>query len=93
MTTDGDDWLYNVHVYPKNSTAVGGVSLVKTGKDGATLKGVTFVLQKKDGDSWIDITKKSTAAGDNTGDVLNLVTDANGEDQSRQIVQRYISFY
>ena len=51
MTTDGDDWLYNVHVYPKNSTAVGKVSLVKTGKNSAKLKGVTFVLQKKDGDT------------------------------------------
>lgn len=79
MTTDGDDWLYNVHVYPKNSTAVGGVSLVKTGKDDAKLKGVTFVLQKKDGDSWIDITKKSTAAGDNTGADLNLDTNVEGK--------------
>ena len=79
MTTDGDDWLYDVHVYPKNSTAVGGVSLVKTGKDGAKLKGVTFVLQKKDGDKWTDITKKSTAAGDNTGDALTLVTNTEGK--------------
>lgn len=79
MTTDGDDWLYNVHVYPKNSTAVGGVSLLKTGKAGAALKGVTFVLQKKNGDSWTDITKKSTALGDNTGTVLNLVTNEAGK--------------
>ena len=78
-TTDGDDWLYDVHVYPKNSTAVGGVSLVKTGKDGAKLNGVTFVLQKKDGASWTVITKKSTAAGDNTGDALTLVTNADGK--------------
>lgn len=79
MTTDRDDWLYNVHVYPKNSTAVGGLSLVKTGKAGAALKGVTFVLQKKNGDSWTDITKKSTALGDNTGTVLNLVTNEAGK--------------
>lgn len=79
MTTDGDDWLYNVHVYPKNSTAVGGVSLVKTGKDDAKLQGVTFVLQKQDGASWTNITKKSTAAGDNTGAELNLVTNAEGK--------------
>ena len=79
MTIDGDDWLYDVHVYPKNSTAVGGVSLVKTGKAGAKLKGVTFVLQKKNGDSWTDITKKSTALGDNTGAKLNLVTNTEGK--------------
>ena len=79
MTTDGDDWLYNVHVYPKNSTAVGRVSLVKTGKDDAKLKGVTFVLQKQNGDSWTNIIKKSTAAGDNTGADLNLVTNEAGK--------------
>lgn len=79
MTTDGDDWLYDVHVYPKNKTDVGGVSLVKTGKNDAKLKGVTFVLQKKDGATWTNITKKSTAAGDNTGDLLELVTDEYGE--------------
>lgn len=79
MTTDGDDWLYDVHVYPKNKTDVGGVSLVKTGKNGAKLQGVTFVLQKQNGATWTDITKKSTAAGDNTGDALKLDTDANGE--------------
>lgn len=79
MTTDGDDWLYEVHVYPKNSTAVGSVNLVKTGKNGAPLEGVTFVLQKKDGDTWKPITKKSTAAGDNEGAALNLVTGADGK--------------
>lgn len=79
MTTDGDDWLYDVHVYPKNSTAVGGVRLVKTGKDGAQLNGVTFILQKQNGDTWTNITKKSTAAGDNTGDALTLVTNTEGK--------------
>ena len=79
MTTDGDDWLYDVHVYPKNSTAVGGVSLVKTGKGGAKLNGVTFVLQKQNGDTWTNITKKSTAAGDNTGDALTLETNTDGK--------------
>ena len=79
MTTDGDDWLYDVHVYPKNSTAVGGISLVKIGKDDAKLKGVTFVLQKQNAATWTDITKKSTAAGDNTGADLTLVTNADGK--------------
>lgn len=83
MTIDGDDWLYDVHVYPKNSTAVGRVSLEKTGKDGAKLEGVKFVLQKKkvdtEGVTWTDITKKSTAKGDNTGAKLNLDTNADGK--------------
>ena len=79
MTIDGDDWLYNVHVYPKN-TVVGGVSLVKTGKGGAKLEGVTFVLQKQNDDAtWTNIIKKSTAAGDNTGADLTLVTNTEGQ--------------
>lgn len=46
-TVDGDDWLYDVHVYPKNKTTYGGVTLEKHGKNGAKLEGVTFVLQKR----------------------------------------------
>ena len=85
MTVDNNKWLYDVHVYPKNSTAVGAVKLIKTGVDSAKLKGVTFVLQKKDGtdnygkEKWINIIKKSTEQGDNTGKDLILTTDANGE--------------
>ncbi len=79
-TVDGEDWLYDIHVYPKNSTAVGKVTLQKTGEDNALLAGVTFVLQKKnESDSWIEITNESTAQGDNTGDSLNLTTDSNGK--------------
>ena len=54
----GDNWLYDVNVYPKNKTTYGGVTLEKKGKDGAPLKGVTFVLQKKNGDSWTNVTIK-----------------------------------
>ena len=31
-TVDGDNWLYDVHVYPKNKTTYGGVTLEKQGK-------------------------------------------------------------
>ena len=55
-TVDGDDWLYDVHVYPKNKTTYGGVTLEKQGKDGANLQGVTFVLQKQNGDTWTNVT-------------------------------------
>lgn len=85
MTVDNNKWLYDVHVYPKNSTAVGAVKLIKTGVDSANLKGVTFVLQKKDGtdndgkEKWIGIVKKSTEQGDNTGNDLILTTNEKGE--------------
>lgn len=79
-TAAGDDWLYDVHVYPKNGTKYGEIRLEKTGNDNVKLAGVTFVLQKKNAkdDTWTDITMKSGAAGDNTGETLNLTTDVNG---------------
>lgn len=59
MTTkDGDNWLYDVHVYPKNKTTYGGVTLEKTGKDGTKLEGVTFILQKQNGSSWVNVCNK-----------------------------------
>lgn len=74
MTTkDGDNWLYDVHVYPKNKTTYGGVTLEKTGKDGTKLEGVTFILQKQNGSSWVNVTKN-----ENTGEDLTLKTDKDG---------------
>ena len=48
---EGDDWIYDVHVFPKNQTTYGGVTLVKQGKVGSsntTLDGAEFILQMKD---------------------------------------------
>lgn len=60
-------WLYDVVVYPKNSTAQGSVTLVKQGKHGdtiETLAGVMFKLfqyQGADGSGkYVDITDKLT---------------------------------
>ena len=79
-TTDGSDWLYDIHVYPKNETGYGKISLEKTGVKGEKILGAEFALQKKSDttSSWINITQKSTAQGDNTGDALILTTDVNG---------------
>lgn len=75
MTTkDGDNWLYDVHVYPKNKTTYGGVTLEKTGKNGTKLEGVTFVLQKQNGDKWDNVT---TSESDNKP--LNLITNDKGQ--------------
>ncbi|MBQ4530635.1 MAG: SpaH/EbpB family LPXTG-anchored major pilin [Lachnospiraceae bacterium] len=78
--SDGSEWLYDVHVFPKNSTKYGEVKIVKTNEKGEGLQGVQFALQKQntDGISWTTITKKGGAQGDNTGDVLNLTTNNNG---------------
>lgn len=75
MTTkDGDNWLYDVNVYPKNSTAYGSVKLVKKGNNTDLLKGVTFVLQKSINSVWTNVT---TSEEDGTS--LNLITNENGE--------------
>lgn len=79
---DEDDWLYDVHVFPKNSSTYAGVTLQKKGKIGSAeataLKGATFVLQKKGtGVSWTTITNnnKGVAIGPNGV----LTTDAEGK--------------
>lgn len=78
-TVEGDDWLYDVHVFPKNGTKYGKVELEKAGDDGTKLAGVTFALQKKNADgSWTNITAQSGAGGDNTGSPLSLTTNASG---------------
>ena len=75
MTTkNGDKWLYDVNVYPKNSTAYGSVKLVKKGNNKDLLEGVTFVLQKSINNVWTDVTKS-----EETGKNLNLTTNQKGE--------------
>lgn len=88
------EWLYDVHIFPKNSTKYGSVNLIKKGYTGNRcdegLPNVTYELYKyegnaenpvytKDSPDWKKITNKTTTAGDNTGDVLNLVTDSEGK--------------
>lgn len=72
------DWLYDVHVYPKNSTAMGTVTIQKefyVGDEKQTaLAGVSFGLQKKqDNGTWIDVTHD-----DETDKDYTLTTDSNG---------------
>lgn len=75
MTTkDGDDWLYDVNVYPKNSTAYGSVTLVKKGNNTDLLKGVTFVLQKSINSVWTNVT-----TSEEDGSNLNLTTNDDGK--------------
>lgn len=72
------DWIYDVHVYPKNSTTYGQVSIEKKGYTGGgtgvALEGVQFKLQKQNGADWTDIT-----ANDSNGSTYNLTTDINGK--------------
>ena len=64
---DGDDWLYNVHVYPKNSSTYGEVTLQKKGKigsaDATNLKGAQFKLEvQKNPTTWEQVLKNNKGA-------------------------------
>ena len=120
-TNPQSDWLYDVHVYPKNRTSYGDITLTKmgqVGKDAATaaLSGVTFKLYKfvgtKDaygkinaftttnftdaedtGKVWKQITKASTAAGDNTGSSdFVLTTNKDGKITVNDLSAGYYCF-
>ena len=72
------DWIYDVHVYPKNSTAYGQVTIEKKGYTGGgsevALAGVKFKLQEQNGAKWTDIT-----ANDSNGNPYDLTTDPSGK--------------
>lgn len=75
-----NEWLYNIHVYPKNGTTYGEVKIVKYGRVGSdtegTLSGVSFKLEK-----WneTDSAWKSVTVSEKDGTPFNLKTDKNGE--------------
>lgn len=73
------DWLYDVHVYPKNSTAMGTVTIQKEFYVGnekqSALAGVSFGLQKQQDDkTWIDVTYD-----DEENKAYTLTTDGTGK--------------
>lgn len=72
------DWLYDVHVFPKNSTAYGQAVLQKVGKQSGTNTEVTtmqsykFWLYKKNDDgTWTWIERKPANGVDNAGEFLD----------------------
>lgn len=88
------EWLYNIHIFPKNSTSYLAAHLVKKGYTGGIddgpLANVKFNLYKYKGtetnpqytetsNDWVPVTNKTTAEGENKGEELNLVTNADGE--------------
>ena len=88
------EWMYNIHIFPKNSTSYLAAHLVKKGYTGGSedgpLANVKFNLYKYKGtetnpqytetsSDWVPVTNKTTAEGENKGERLNLVTNADGE--------------
>lgn len=76
------DWLYDVHVFPKNSTAYGKADLQKVGKQSGTdtevtaMRGYEFKLYKKNDDgTWTWIQKKPANGVDNAGEWLDAANE------------------
>ena len=78
---DEDDWLYDVHVYPKNKSTYGGVTLQKKGQIGSKtptkLEGVQFKLEVKsaDGTTWTQVTKNNKGVDIGLSGILTTGTD------------------
>lgn len=78
------DWIFDVHVYPKNSTTYGEVTIEKKGytggSDGTLLQGVKFILEKHTGEGneatdWTEV----VASEQDPTKTFELVTDAYGQ--------------
>ncbi len=78
-TLPQQDWLYDVHVYPKNATKYGEVTIEKKGKIGAgnatVLPGVTFGIQKFDGTDWKDFETNESTGNKYTSEELTTNSD------------------
>lgn len=79
------DWIYDVHVYPKNATTYAGITISKSGYTGSKadgpLSGVEFVLEKATpattaggAETWNPVTKR-----DDNGVPYTLTTNGSGE--------------
>ena len=107
-TKPGEEWLYDVHVYPKNKTTYGDVTLEKYGRVGeddstkVLLDGVTFELYKynKTGDATAytvgspDWTKvvKSATSSGEGQGAALNLTTKNGEITVNDLTQGYYCF-
>lgn len=69
---DGRTLVYDVEVSPKNNTAYGTVTLIKKGLNNATLQGVSFKLQKKNGAVYEDYpnTAGATLSTNSSGEIV-----------------------
>ena len=76
----GDDWLYDVHVYPKNSSTYGEVTLQKKGKigsaDATNLKGAQFKLEvQKNPTTWEQVLKNNKGADIGVDGIITTGSD------------------
>lgn len=105
-TSAGEDWLYNVHVYPKNKTSYGNVNLVKKGYVGNSdtvervVKDVTFKLYKSMENDATKVVAYSTENKDKWTEIttnakdqpLTLKTNENGQIGVSDLPKGYYCF-
>ena len=87
-TTDASqksEWMYDVTVYPKNTTAAAPITLQKKGVTGGDdadatteMSGYEFKLEKWDGTQWVTLEKASKDGQDNAGEAI-AKTDGTGK--------------
>ena len=85
-TTAPTEWLYEINVYPKNSTAIGAVTLKKMGVVGSDMKTATgvanvkFTLERlQDGEDINSPTATWTTVNKGNGEDNTYTTASNGE--------------
>lgn len=68
---NGTDLIYDVAVSPKTETSYGSVTLIKKNQSNEALEGVKFLLQKKEGTTWVDYpsTEQATLATNAEGKI------------------------
>ena len=102
----GKDWLYKVHVYPKNKTSYGNVDLVKKGYVGNSneeervVKNVAFKLYKSTENDATKVVAYSTANNSKwtavttnaKGQALTLKTGENGKISVSDLPKGYYCF-
>lgn len=72
-SSNNQEWLYDIHAYPKNKTAYGELNIEKTGNTSAKLEGVVFRLQRSNGTTWEEVEDSA-----NSKTYTELTTDDQG---------------
>ena len=72
MNTKGTGWNYDIEANPKNQAVYGGISLIKKGTGGASLRGVAFTLQRQTNTNTWETLGTHTTGSNGSLNVTNL---------------------
>lgn len=71
--TDGSEWIYSVHAYPKTPYTENGITIYKYGKTAgaaasSAIAGATFKIQEQSGATWTDLLYNNASTHEAIGD-------------------------